>query len=81
MSNNASLTLDELITKIKDELDELDTSHLNADTEFRKMEGWSSLYSLVLMAMVATEYGIELEAEQIRDIKTVADLHQKIIAA
>lgn len=68
------LTLDSLIAKLQEEIDEIDLSSLGADTEFLSIEGWNSLYSLIIMALVSTEYDIELSAAQIQKIRTVQDL-------
>ena len=80
MNEKTSLTIDSLIAKIQEDLDDLDINTLTPDSIFRELEGWSSLHSLVLMALVATEYSVELEAEQIRDIRTVSDLYNQIQA-
>lgn len=74
-----TLTLDALIDTLKNEIDDLDLSNLGAATEFRKIAGWSSLYSLIIMAIVSTEFDIELSADVIQGIQTVADLHRTII--
>jgi acyl carrier protein len=76
MSN--AITLDSLIAKLQEELDEIDLSGLKPETEFRKIEGWNSLYGLIIMALLSTEYDIELEASQIQAIHTVEDLYQTI---
>lgn len=76
MNNN--LTLDTLIAKLKEEIDEIDLSGLAPETAFRKIEGWNSLYSLIIMALVSTEYDIELEAKEIQAIQTVGDLYRTI---
>lgn len=78
MNNN--LTLDSLITKLQEEIDEIDLSALAPATEIRKIEGWNSLYSLIIMALVSTEYDVELSANEIQAIHTVADLHHAIQA-
>ena len=75
---NDDLTLDGLITKLQEEMDELDLSELAPDTEIRKIEGWTSLHGLIIMALVSTEYGLELSAKQIQAIHTVEELHRTI---
>lgn len=78
---NHALTLNSLITKLQEEIDEIDLSALAADTEIRKIKGWNSLYSLIIMALVSTEYGIELSASQIQGIHTVNDLYLTLTSA
>lgn len=74
-------TIDTLINQLKNELDELDLTNMTANTVFLEINGWNSLYSLVLMAFISTEYGLDLPAEDIRNIRTVADLHKTITTA
>ena len=71
---NKTISTGELILTIREEIDELELSELTPATEFRQIDGWSSLYSLVLMAMSSTEFGVELSGEQVQRIKTVQDL-------
>lgn len=72
------MNIDALINKIREELDDLDLSHLEPDTVLRDIEGWSSLYGLILMALVSTEYNVELSGQQIQGIRTVRDLYDAI---
>lgn len=75
---NSNLTLDGLIAKIREEIDEIDLSRLAPDTEIRKIEGWTSLHGLIIMALVSTEYGLELSASQIQATHTVEDLYRTL---
>lgn len=72
------MNIDTLIRKIQEELDDLDLTHLGPDTIFMEIEGWSSLYGLILMALVSTEYNVELSGKQIQGIRTVRDLLNEI---
>lgn len=72
-------TLDDLIKTLKNEIDGLDLAELTATTNFRQIDGWNSLHSLIIMAIVSTEYDIELGADVIQAIRTVTDLHRAII--
>lgn len=74
------MQLSSFIEKIQQELDELDLSDMTADTVFLDIPGWSSLYALVLMALLATEYNIELTAEQMSNIHTVKDAFSAVCA-
>lgn len=75
------MNTDTLIKQLQAELDELDLSGMTGDTVFLEVAGWNSLYSLVLMAFISTEYGLDLPAESIRRIRTVNDLCHAINTA
>lgn len=72
------MNIDMLISKIREELDDLDLAQLSPDTPFLEIDGWSSLYGLILMALVSTEYNVELSGQQLQNIRTVRDLYNEI---
>lgn len=71
---NHNLTVDALIAKLQEEIEEVDLSGINANTIILEIEGWNSLHSLIMMALASTEYGTELTAQDIRVVKTIQDL-------
>lgn len=58
------------------QFDETDASEIKFDTEFKKLDEWSSLLSLSLIAMCDEEYGVTLKGEDIREVTTVEDLYK-----
>lgn len=70
--------IDLLIAKLRTELDEIDLSQITPSTVILDIEGWNSLYSLVVMALLSTEYGVDLPAERMRVIRTIQDLYDVI---
>ena len=50
------------------------------ETEFKKLEEWSSLMALSVIAMVDEEYGITIQGEDIRNANTIADLFDNVKA-
>lgn len=69
------MNIEFLIKKIQEELDELDLESLAPNSVFTEIEGWNSLYGLILMALVSTEFDIELSGAQIQNLRTVEDLY------
>lgn len=70
-----------LMQKIKEEFDQVNLEHLSPDTVFLEIDGWNSLYSLMLMAMVSTEFNVELSGQQLRNIRTVQDLYNELTSS
>ena len=60
--------------------DETDVNVLTKETEFKKLEEWSSLMALSVIAMVDEEYGITIQGEDIRNANTIADLFDNVKA-
>ena len=53
-------------------------SNLSADTEFRKLEEWSSLAGLSLIAMFDEEFSISITGKQLRECVTIEDLYKLV---
>ena len=58
--------------------DETDVTVFTAETEFKKLDEWSSLIALSVIAMVDEEYGITIQGEDIRYANTIADLFNNV---
>lgn len=47
---------------------------LNGPETLKSLDGWDSLAMIEFISMMDEEYGVDLEAEQVRTCKTVQDL-------
>lgn len=72
------MSIETLIAKIQEDLHELQLDDLTSKTVFKELEGWNSLHGLILMALISTEYQIDLSGEQIGSVRTVQDLYDTI---
>ena len=68
------MEIKEFIEKFIDAIEVESTNDLNADTEFRKLEEWSSLAALSLIAMYDEEYDKTINGAAIREAQTIEDL-------
>lgn len=64
--------------KFADQFEDTDASLITPDTEFRKLEEWSSLTALSVIAMIDEEYGISLKGDDMKTSVTVQDLFEKV---
>ena len=53
----------DFIVNFADQFDDLDASTIIAETNFRELDGWSSMVDLSVMAMVDDEYEVKLMAD------------------
>ena len=58
--------------------EETDPSEINAETEFKELEEWTSVYALSVMAMILDTYNISLSAMDIRKSRTIQDLYNLV---
>ncbi len=51
-----------------------DPALITPDTEFRKLEEWGSMMALIVIAMIDSDYGKTVTAEEMRSVNTVRQL-------
>lgn len=75
-----SIQIQELISKIENEFEDIELGSISPETSFRELKDWNSMHALILIALVDTEYGVTLNGSDMRSINTVTDLHQLIMS-
>jgi acyl carrier protein len=68
-------TIEVFTGKVEKELDAIPPGTLKSDTNYRQIEGWSSMYALIIMALCETEYDVTLTGEDLRSCQTMNDLY------
>jgi acyl carrier protein len=68
------MNIQEFISIIEEEFDEVEKGTLEASTSFRQMEGWSSMHALILIALVDNHFDVLLTGEELRGLDTIKDL-------
>lgn len=53
---------------------EMETNQINLNDNFREYENYSSLSELSVLAMLDSDFGIEIEMQEFNRFKTVEDL-------
>ncbi|MBS1623551.1 MAG: acyl carrier protein [Bacteroidetes bacterium] len=48
---------------------------VDGTTNFKKLDEWSSIFALIVIAMVDSEYGKTLTSDDIRNAETIHDLY------
>jgi acyl carrier protein len=72
------MELEKFIEHFAEQFDTVDASDLQADTEFKALEEWSSLSALSVIAMIDEEYGVAVKGSDIRNAETIEDLFQTV---
>ena len=68
------MNLQDFIEKFSEQFDETEVSEFSAETEFKKLDEWSSLIALSVVAMVDEEYDVTLKGNDVNDSLTIEDL-------
>ena len=62
------------------QFDETDAAVFKPETEFKKLEEWSSMLALSIIAMADEEYSVKLKGEDIRNASTIEDLYNIVMS-
>lgn len=68
------MDIKEFIENVQNQFEDTDPSMITAETEFKKLDEWSSLMALSLISMIDEEYDILLKGDDIKNASKVADL-------
>lgn len=68
-------TIGEFISTLETEFDELEPGTLTPDTNFSDLDEWSSMHSLIIIALIDTEYEVTITGEDLMSINKVEELY------
>ncbi len=74
------MELNDFVEKFAALFDDTDPAEITATTDFKKLDEWSSLIALSVLAMVDEEYDITLKGNDITGATTVEDLFNTVKA-
>lgn len=74
-SKPLQMKIEDFITRIEEEFDDIEPGTLKPESIFREVFEWNSINALILIALVKTEYDVAINAEDIANSKTVADIY------
>lgn len=72
------MELNEFVANFADQFDETDASEIQAETQFRDLDEWSSLVGMGVIALAKTEYGKTITGKELKECKTVKDVFNLI---
>ena len=68
------MELREFVQNFANQFDETDVELFSPSTKFRDLDEWSSIVGLSIILMVDEEYGITLDADNMKKAETIEDL-------
>lgn len=74
------MNIEDFIANFSEQFDDTPRSKFTSDTRFHELDEYSSMNALALIAMVDSEYGVQLHTTDISNATTIEDLF-KIISA
>lgn len=70
------MEINEFVEKFAAQFDETEASVFTPETEFKKVDEWSSFMALSIIAMVDEGYKVKIKGEDIRNSQTIQDLFE-----
>lgn len=74
------MSLDIFVKQVEEEIEDLEPGTLTADKDYREIEQWSSMYALILIAMIDTEYDVTITGEDLKNCITLRDLYTTVLS-
>lgn len=72
--------IEDFILKFAEQFETTDRSGITASTRYKELEEWDSLTALSIIAMVNTNYNVELIGADVRGATTVEDLFNLVVS-
>ena len=66
---------EEFIQKFAACFNQTEPASIYAETKFRELEEWGSMMALIVIAMIDSDFGKTITAEDLKSANTVADLY------
>lgn len=72
------IPISDFIKEIETEIEEIEPGTLKPETDYRKLESWSSMHALIILAMIDTNHDITLTGEELRTCITIQNLYDLV---
>jgi acyl carrier protein len=70
--------MEQFFLNLVKEVLEIENLEINMDDDFRSLEVWDSLANLSLVAMIDDEFGVVIETQRFKELKTFRDIFNEI---
>jgi acyl carrier protein len=74
------MQLTDFVQSIEKEFEDVKPGSVTGETEFRKLEGWSSMMALIIIAKIDSDHGVTVTAEDLAKCNTINDLFEMVHA-
>ena len=68
------MEIKDFIQNFAEQFEDTELDVFAPETNYRKLEEWSSLIALSVLAMIDEEYDVQLKGEEMRATKTIPEL-------
>jgi len=72
------MKIEEFIINIEDQYDDVERGKIKPQSKLREAFEWNSINALIIIALIKTEYDVDIDAEDLRKSQTIQDLYDLI---
>jgi len=72
------MELKDFIKSFALQFDETDESDINAETNFRELDEWSSLIGMGVMTDIRKRYGVQINLTDFKSVSTISELYDLV---
>ena len=72
------ISLEEFVKSIENELEDIESGTLTPEKNYKELDEWSSMYALIIIAFVDSEFDVELTGDDLRKCNHLKDLYELI---
>jgi acyl carrier protein len=73
-----AMTLNDFLEKFREQFFDHDEISLDPRTEFRRIESYDSLTGMALIAMIKDNFGVDIDDERWKQLRTVEEVFDHI---
>lgn len=70
--------IDKFIKLVEDEFDDLEPGLMKPESKFKEVMEWNSINALIFVALVKTEFDVDVNADDLIKAQTVQDLYNLV---
>lgn len=72
------MKIEEFITNLEDQYDDVERGKIKPQSKLREAFEWNSINALIIIALIKTEYDVDIDADDLRKAQTIQDLYDMI---
>jgi acyl carrier protein len=73
------MKIEDFFTRLEEEYEDVAPGTLKPESVFREAFNWCSINAVILIALIKTEYNVDISADDIAQSETVGDLFRIIM--
>jgi acyl carrier protein len=66
----------EFLTRLADEFQQIGVEEVTPDLPFKQVQGWSSMFALMLIVQIDELLQVSLSAEDLKQVQTLGELYR-----